>query len=120
MARLIVPAAVRVTGPVFTIGTMSIQIVPDCTPMFPTLLLVGSMLAYPASWQRKATGIACGAALLWVYNMARIYVLMVVLRFAPAQFDIVHVYLWQTVTLLLVLGCFLLWVRISGASAAKS
>ena len=112
VAKLFMSSAVRVTEPTFSIGRTSIEIVPDCTAMFPTLLLFGGILAFPAQWLWKVIGVIAGAALLWLYNMVRIYVLMAVLRFAPAQFDIVHVYLWQTVTLLLVAGSFLLWIRL--------
>jgi len=112
-ARILAPAAVEVAGPRFGIGGTSIQIVPDCTPLFPTLLLIGGMLAFPAPWRWKAAGVLAGAIVLWLYNMVRIYVLIAVLRFAPAQFDVIHVYLWQSVTLLAVVGCFLAWIRMS-------
>lgn len=111
LARFVTSASVRVVDTTFAIGSTPVQIVPDCTPLFPTLLLLGGILAFPASWRAKLVGVALGVVALWIYNMFRIYLLMAVLRYAPAQFDLVHVYLWQSVTLLLVLGCFMLWTR---------
>lgn len=113
LARIVVPTMVQATNVGFAIGRTSIAIVPDCTPLSPTLLLVGGILAFPAHWKSKALGIAVGAIVVWAYNMVRIYLLMAVLRYAPAEFDLVHVYLWQTATLLLVVGCFLLWIRLT-------
>lgn len=110
-ARFVTSAAVNVAGTTFSIGSTVIQIVPDCTPLFPTLLLLGGMLAFPAGWRVKLAGAAFGVVALWLYNMLRIYVLMAVLRYAPSRFDLVHVYLWQSVTLLVVLGCFVAWTR---------
>jgi exosortase/archaeosortase family protein len=113
IARILAPAAVQVAGSAFAIAGTTIQIVPDCTPLFPTLLLAGGILAFSAPWRWKAVGVLAGAIVLWLFNMVRIYVLIAVLRFAPAQFDLVHVYLWQSVTLLAVVGCFLAWIRMS-------
>jgi len=109
LARFVTSAAVQMEGTIFRIGPTVIQIVPDCTPLFPTLLLLGGILAFPAGWRFKLAGVALGIVVLWLYNLLRIYVLMAVLRYAPAQFDLVHVYLWQSVTLLVVLGCFVAW-----------
>jgi exosortase/archaeosortase family protein len=111
LARFVTSAAVDVAGTTFRIGETIVQIVPDCTSLFPTLLLLGGILAFPASWRVKLAGAALGIATLWLYNLVRIYVLMGVLRWAPAHFDLVHVYLWQSVTLLVVLGCFVTWTR---------
>jgi exosortase/archaeosortase family protein len=117
-ARILLP--VHVNEPAFAIGSTTIQIVSDCTPMFPMLLLIGGMLAFPAPWRAKVVGSLVGAVVLWLYNLLRIFVLMAVLRFAPAQFDIVHVFLWQSLTLLMVLGCFLLWIHTSGPREARA
>jgi hypothetical protein len=50
--------------------------------------------------------------MLWVYNLARILALALVLRFHPTWFEFVHVYLWQTLTLLVVLAMFVSWIRL--------
>jgi len=111
VAWLVVPDAVRVFEATFTIGSTSIQIVPDCTPLFPMLLLAGGVLAYPAPWKDRIIGLLLGTSTLWVYNVVRIFLLIAVMRYAPDQFDLVHVYLWQTLTILAVVGCFLWWAR---------
>lgn len=112
LARFILPASVQAIGSTFVVGPTRVEIVPDCTPMFPMLLLFGGILAFPASWRAKLMGLAAGAFVLWLYNVIRIFALMAVLHFFPAQFDLVHVYLWQSLTLLVVVGGFLLWIRL--------
>ena len=111
LARHVTSSTVHVIGTTFTIGPTPVEIVADCTSLFPTLLLLGGILAFPAGWRVKIAGAVLGVAVLWLYNMLRIYLLMAVLRYAPAQFDLVHVYVWQSMTLILVLGCFVLWLR---------
>ncbi len=51
------------------------------------------------------------APLLWLYNLGRILTTVVVLKNRPEWFEFVHVYLWQTVTVIAVFGLFVLWLR---------
>lgn len=120
LARFVTAEPVLVAGTTITLGPTAIQIVPDCTPLFPALLLTGAILAFPAGWRVKLAGVALGFAALWVYNLVRIVALFAVLRHAPAQFDLVHVYLWQSVTLLVVLGGFVLWARFAVPSPSSA
>jgi exosortase/archaeosortase family protein len=78
----------------------------------PTLMLGIAVLAYPSNATWKLVGVAAGAAALWVYNVVRMLALMATLRWWPGSFHFVHVYLWQTVTLLVVCALFLLWLRL--------
>ncbi len=120
LASMVFPSAVQFDQSRFRIGVTAIDIALDCTPLFPTLLLFGGILAFPARWSWRATGLLAGGLLLWIYNLIRIYILMAVLRYAPGLFDLAHVFLWQSATLLVVVGCFLLWIRVGARKAALS
>jgi exosortase/archaeosortase family protein len=103
-----------------TIAGISIEIVPDCTPLMPTAVLWIAIAAFPAPWRTRLLGLAAGAILLWLYNMARILALVPVLAHRPEIFEFVHVYLWQTMTLLVVFAMFLLWLRLQQPRAARA
>jgi len=90
---------------------ISLNIVSDCTPLLPISLFFSACLAFPASWRWKAAGMALAAALLWIYNLTRVLVLFWVKARWPAAFEFVHVYLWQTATLIVVFLLFVLWLR---------
>lgn len=90
----------------------ALQIVPDCTPLMPFAALAIAVFAFPASWRWRALGLAGGAIALWAYNLLRIFALASVLRFHPQWFEFIHVYLWQTMTLLVVFVMFLVWLRL--------
>jgi exosortase/archaeosortase len=47
-------------GTILQMSTFSFQLIPDCTPLPPALLLSGAMLAFPAYWKAKAIGISLG------------------------------------------------------------
>jgi exosortase/archaeosortase family protein len=100
------------------VGTVTLEIVPDCTPLLPIATLWSAVLAFPAPWRARLMGLAAGAAVLWAYNLLRIFVLVGVLRWKPGWFEFVHVYMWQTITLVVVFGLFLAWIRITGSIEA--
>ena len=93
-----------------SLGGAGIAIVSDCTPMMPIATLWIAILAFPAPWVRRLGGMAVGAALLWLYNLLRIFALVPVMLYHPRWFDFIHVYLWQTVTLLVVFALFMFWL----------
>lgn len=100
------------SGTDLSLSGVSLQIVPDCTPLMPTAALWIAIVAFPAPWRTRLTGLGVGALLLWAYNLVRILALIPVLAHKPELFEFIHVYLWQTVTLLVVFAIFLLWLRL--------
>ena len=90
----------------------TIRIVPECTSLTPTILLCGAIAAYPGAVALKLAGFVAASAILWIFNLGRIAVLLVVLDRWPAHFDFIHVYLWQSVSFLVVAGLFMLWLRL--------
>lgn len=109
-----------VDGTSFHLGVSRVQIVGDCTPLMPTLVMAAAMTAYPAPWRIQFLGIAAGAALLWAFNLLRIGSLMAILAWRPRSFDFVHMYLWQTITLAVVLVIFLVWTRLQRPQGATA
>lgn len=98
------------SGTTVDVAQVGMQIVPDCTPLMPTAALAIAVLAFPSSWRWRLLGLAAGALVLWVYNLVRIYALVPVLRYRPEWFEFIHVYLWQTTTLLVVFALFMVWL----------
>lgn len=97
-------------GGMIEAGGIHFQIVSDCTPLMPTILLGSALLAFPATWRWKAIGLATGGMALWAYNLMRVLALFVVKGRWPQAFDFVHVYVWQSATLLVVFMLFLGWI----------
>lgn len=103
------------TGSLVRLAGADLDIVADCTSLMPTLALWAAMVAFPAALPWRAGGMVSGAALLWLYNLARVLALAFVLQAKPAWFDFVHAYLWQTLTLAVVFFLFVLWIRLQRA-----
>lgn len=101
------------TGAILDVRGRLVEISPDCTPLFPTLVLWAAILAFPAPARWKLAGALAGAAALWLYNLSRLMATIAVILARPAWFDFVHATLWQTVTLVVVIGLFVLWLRLA-------
>ena len=89
----------------------TIQIVSDCTSRTPTILLSGVIAASTASPLLKLWGCIAGAAVLWIYNLARVVILLVALARFPGSFDVVHMLFWQSLTIVVVSVVFVAWRR---------
>jgi exosortase/archaeosortase family protein len=109
---------VGVAGASVTALGASIQIVSDCTSLVATILLSGAIVAYPARGRWKLVGLLGGSIALWIYNLIRVIGLMIVLARWPAVFDLVHVYVWQSLTVILVACLFSLWLRFHASESA--
>jgi exosortase/archaeosortase family protein len=99
-----------VSDDILRLGAVQFQIVSDCTPLMPTMLYWAGCLAFPAPWRWKTLGIVIGAAALWIFNLARVVALFGVKSRWPEAFDFIHIYVWQSGTLLVVFLLFLGWI----------
>ena len=102
-----------------SLGHAALIIIPECTPLMPVLLLAIAMAAYPAPARWKLIGIAAGIAALWLYNVVRMLTLLATLAMRPTWFTFMHVYLWQSMTLLVVSALFLAWLEFAPPERAR-
>jgi len=110
----------EIFGTTIQLGSAALSIIPECTPVMPVLLLAIAMVAYPATGRWKLVGIGAGIVALWVFNVVRMIALLATLTWWPASFKFMHVYLWQSITLLVVSALFMIWLRFSPPVAARA
>ena len=99
-------------GSAITAGGANVNIVAECSPHMPFLIFAAAVLAFPATWRQRLLGLMVGAALIHAFNTLRIMTLIWILAWRSSWFDFVHVYLWQTGTVLVVFATFALWLRL--------
>jgi exosortase/archaeosortase family protein len=74
-------------------------------------LLIGFVLAYPGSNQRRLWFIPMGIAALWLLNVIRIMALALNHRYSPETFDFDHHYAFNAVAYAALGALWLLWTR---------
>ena len=95
---------------VVQLGGFGVRIIEECTGIFEAIIFVAAVLAFPTSLARKAIGVALGVPLLYVVNVLRILVLLVVGSSWPAVFEFMHLYFWQATLILMITSVWLLWI----------
>jgi exosortase H (IPTLxxWG-CTERM-specific) len=89
----------------------AVSIEAGCNGVEATIVLVAAMLAFPATWQRKLSGLAIGVVAVQGLNVIRVISLFYLGQWREDVFDFAHQYVWQALIMLDVLVIWLLWVR---------
>jgi exosortase/archaeosortase family protein len=95
-------------------------VLPGCNGMEAVLIVVASILAFPASWSRRLVGILLAAALIFGFNIVRLATLIAVARYLPARLELFHVYIWQPLIVLIAFCLFLAWASYSALERPRT
>lgn len=87
----------------------SVNVIQGCDSIYPTAMLWAALLAYPSTLRSKLIGMCGGAIVLFIINIIRIVTMFYIGIYVPSLFDMVHVYAWQALFILLTLAVWLLW-----------
>ena len=98
-------------GDDIVIKTMVMNVSYECTGIFVYMLFVSFVLAYPASWASRLTGLAIGIPLIFAVNVFRLATLARVVEIYPQAFFYLHEYVWQGIFTVLVLVGAISWAE---------
>jgi exosortase/archaeosortase family protein len=87
----------------------SVEIIRECTAVYPTAMILAAVFAYKASWQRKLLGVVGGIVAIQCLNVIRIVSLMFVQKHWPESFEYMHMVVWQSLIVFLTGLLWLLW-----------
>ena len=89
----------------------AMEVLDGCNGDDVAVLLWAAILAYPASWLQKGKGLLAGTATIYVINFLRIISLFYLGQYNRQWFEFAHLYVWESVFVLLTLTIFWMWVR---------
>jgi exosortase/archaeosortase family protein len=101
--------AVRAASQIHHPGGFAYEIYYRCTGALPIAILSIFILAYPAAWRHKITGLIVGIPLLIALNLVRLIHLFYVGVHAPAEFDMFHGLVWEGIIIMATLGLWWIW-----------
>jgi len=93
-------------------GSFAVSIEAGCNGVEATLVLAAAILAFPAPWRRKLTGLAIGILAVQGLNVIRVISLFYLGQWNYRVFEWAHLYVWQALIMLDVLVVWLVWVRL--------
>lgn len=89
----------------------SLLIKRGCDAITATVILIATILVFPASWPKKWKGIAFGVLFLFALNVVRIVSLYFVGVHAPEHFEFMHIEFWQFAFIALAIAYFIYWLN---------
>jgi len=104
----------RLTGNILLLldGTqIKFQIVPDCTGIFPLIILISLLVGYPSSFVKKFYGILLAFFYTFLFNYLRLVLLFVIARKSVHWFEIAHIFIWQVSFVFLIVSYFFWWMQ---------
>ena len=112
---------VTVNGTVIRSSRFAVNINNGCNGVEAMLILLASIVAFPASMKARAAGLLLGALAVQLLNAIRIMTLYLLGAYQPRLFDLFHTAIWQIVIIMAAIGFFLVWsARVAPARVANS
>jgi exosortase family protein XrtM len=94
-----------------TDGNFMVEIRRGCEGIEGMLLLISAILAYSAGFSAKLYGLFGGILFIYAFNLVRIAGLYYVVKYNPALFDMMHIYVGQIVIIFIALVYFIFWLN---------
>ncbi len=88
----------------------SVRIKSGCDAIEATMLFVCAILAFPADWLRKVTGIIVGTFVLAALNLVRIVSLFFIGVYFRHMVDFMHIEVWQGLFIIFAVMLWVVWL----------
>ncbi|GMU92764.1 MAG: hypothetical protein AMXMBFR4_18220 [Candidatus Hydrogenedentota bacterium] len=102
------------TSPDLPERRFSFNLVPDCGALPSMSIFLAAMVAFPTTIRKRLIGLAIGLPILYAINVMRLACLALIgAWFDNAEvFEFAHVYVWQTIYIVVVVLVWMLWVEL--------
>ena len=104
--------AVLGEGSTIFLSGLSLEIIFECTGVLSMIAYSACVLAYPATWKKRAAGILLGVPGLFIINIARlVFLAFIGIYYSAEVFEYMHGYLWHITLVIFVVLIWLLWIE---------
>ncbi len=101
----------QVVGTVVTSKIFSAEIITECTAIFPLMIFLAAVIAYPSGWRKKLWGIVLGGPAIIFVNLIRLVTLFYIGHWFPSVFEAAHLLVWQSLIIFFAVLFWLVWVE---------
>lgn len=100
-----------VNGSIISTGGFTAEIIAACTPLYPAMIFLAAVFAFPCPVKHKCLGIVSGLPSLAVINQVRVVSLIWIGQHYPKYLDIAHYFIWQAFIIALAIALWLYWTQ---------
>ncbi len=108
---------VQMYGTIIRSPRFAVNIRNGCNGVEAMLIFLAAVLAFPAPWRSRLTGLALGIVAIQLVNLVRVVALFLTGAYFPRFFDTSHTVVWQTVVILFSVLLWIVWARRFAAPA---
>jgi len=108
---------VTMEGTMIRSSRFAVNIRNGCNGVEAMLIFLAAVLAFPASWKSRLTGLALGILAIQLVNLVRVVALFLTGVYFPRIFDTSHTVIWQTVVILFGVLLWIFWANRFAAPA---
>ena len=98
-------------GTTVTFGSGGMEVISECSGIYVAILFSAGVLAFPAAWRVRLSGIVLGVVAIFAVNVLRLVTLGAIIAKKRDLLPLFHEYLWQVLFILVVAGLYLLWIE---------
>ena len=88
----------------------SVKILANCNAIFEIILFLSAVIAFPALIKDKLVGGALGTIFIYLLNLLRVVLLFLIGVYSPQFFEGTHIYVAQSIFIVMVAIFWLFWV----------
>lgn len=96
---------------IFLDGSHLLGIAHECNALILFVLFAGFITAFPGRWLHKLAYISLGAVLIWLLNIWRVLMLLLIQIHYPAALDFNHKYTFTILVYGAIFGLWMVWVK---------
>jgi exosortase H (IPTLxxWG-CTERM-specific) len=102
---------VAMHGTVIQGQRFAVNIRNGCNGVEAMLIFLSAVLAFPAPWRSRLTGLALGILAIQAINLVRVVSLYLTGAYLPRLFDTSHTVIWQSVVILFGVLLWVFWAN---------
>jgi len=102
----------QTVGTIVTSKVFSAEIITECTAIFPIMIFLAAVIAYPSRWKQKLWGIVLGVPAIVFVNLIRLVSLFYIGYWFPSIFETAHLLVWQSLIIFFAVLFWLVWVEL--------
>jgi len=87
----------------------SVKILANCNAIFEIMLFLSAVIAFPALLKEKVVGGVLGTILIYLLNLLRVVLLFLIGVYSPQFFEGTHIYVAQSIFIVMVAIFWLFW-----------
>ena len=109
----------RTEGTIVYSSIFAIDVILECTAIFPVALYFAAVVATPDSISSKLMGLAVGIPAILLLNLIRLVSLCYIGYWFPDSFDMAHHLVWQSLIVFFTALVWIVWVMSASALPAR-